>query len=306
MQRRFSVKNVKRLGRYWQLYLLLLPTIAYFLVFNYAPMYGVTIAFKKFMPRLGIIGSPWVGLQYFAEFFESYYFSMLIRNTVLLNVYSLLFSFPLPILLALMLNEMRSKRYKKVIQTVTYAPHFISTVVMVSMITLFLSPETGIINMLLGKFGVTPQNYMGQTSAFRTIYITSGAWQETGWSAVVYLAALAGVDYELHEAATIDGASRLQRIWHINLPSITPTISILLIFALSGIMGMGFEKIFLMQNPLNTEVSEVISTYVYKRGLQSAQYSFSTAVGLFNSVINFILLILVNKAMKAMGAGGLF
>jgi putative aldouronate transport system permease protein len=286
--------SLKKILGMWQLYLLLSPALIYFIIFNYVPMYGVIIAFKDYVPTASIIGSKWVGLKHFELFINSYHFWILIKNTVLISLYSLIFGFPLPIILALMLNEMRTGFYKKFIQTVTYAPHFISMVVIVSMMILFLSPDAGIINKFMGLFGTEPINFMGKASLFRLIYVASGIWQETGWASILFLAALAGIDYELHEAAIIDGANRLQRIWFINLPGIMPTIIIVLIFSVSGLMNVGFEKVYLMQNAMNLSVSEVISTYVYKRGIQNAQYSFSTAVGLFNSAINFVLLLIVN------------
>jgi putative aldouronate transport system permease protein len=276
------------------------------MIFNYAPMYGLIIAFKDFSPNLGILGSPWVGLKHFQQFFGSYQFTAIILNTVLLNIYCLIFGFPLPIILALMLNELKSGRLKKFVQTVTYAPHFISTVVLVSMLILFTSPESGIINKFLEFAGFEAVNFMGKAGWFRGLYVLSGIWQETGWSSILFLAALAGVDYELHEAAVIDGASRMQRIWHINIPSILPTIMIVLILTVANMMNIGFEKVYLMQNALNLSVSEVISTYVYKRGIQNMQYSFSTAVGLFNSVINFILLLGVNRISKRTSEIGLW
>lgn len=296
--RHTRVPSWKRVLGSWELYLLLAPAFVYFIIFSYVPMYGVVIAFKEFMPAKGIMGSKWVGMEQFKLFFNSYQFWPLIKNTILLNLYCLVFGFPLPILLALMLNEVKTGFYKKFVQTVTYAPHFISMVVIVSMMILFLSPETGIVNKFMQMFGMPAEDYMGKPELFRSLYVLSGIWQETGWSSILFLAALAGIDYELHEAAIIDGANRLQRIWFINLPGILPTIIIVLIFTVSGMMNVGFEKVYLMQNALNLSVSEVISTYVYKRGIQNAQYSFSTAVGLFNSVINFLLLLGVNKLSK--------
>jgi putative aldouronate transport system permease protein len=218
----------------------------------------------------------------------------------------LVFGFPLPIILALMLNEMKMGFYKKFIQTVTYAPHFISMVVIVSMMILFLSPDVGMINKFINLFGSESINFMGKSQLFRPIYVISGIWQQTGWASILFLAALAGIDYELHEAAITDGASRLQRIWYINIPGILPTIIIVLIFTIAGIMNVGFEKVFLMQNAMNLSESEVISTYVYKRGIQNAQYSFSTAVGLFNSAINFTLLLVVNKISRNLSSTSLW
>jgi putative aldouronate transport system permease protein len=297
---------VRKMLGCWQLYVLLAPALVYFIVLNYVPMYGAVIAFKDFTPGQGILGSPWVGLRHFVTFLTSYQCWMLIRNTVVLSVYSIVLGFPLPILLALMLNEMRTGFYKKFIQTVSYAPHFISMVVMVSMLILFLSPSSGIVNAFLGFFGVEPVNFMGKENLFPTIYVLSSAWQETGWASILYLAALTGIDPELHEAARMDGASRAQRIWHVNLPGILPTIIVVLIFTMSGIMNVGFEKAYLMQNAMNLTRSEIIATYVYKRGIENAQYSFSTAVGLFNSMINFTILLGVNRIARRVSGTSLW
>jgi putative aldouronate transport system permease protein len=302
----FNKILIKRLVHSWRLYVLLLPALISFLIFNYAPMYGVMIAFKDFAPNLGILGSPWAGLKHFRQFFESYQFIGLIYNTVILSVYCLIFGFPLPIILALMINELRGTMFKKIVQTVTYAPHFISTVVLIAMLILFTSPELGIVNKAMGLFGVGAVNFMGSPKWFRALYVISGIWQETGWSSILFLGALTGIDYELHEAAIIDGAGRMQRILHINIPGILPTIMIVFILTAANMMNIGFEKVYLMQNAMNLSVSEVISTYVYKRGIQNIQYSFSAAVGLFNSVINFILLILVNQISKRFSQIGLW
>jgi putative aldouronate transport system permease protein len=292
---RVQLRNLSRkiLANY-QLYLLLLPTVIYFLVFRYGPMYGVQIAFKDFIATEGIWGSPWVGLEHFERFFNSFQFWRLLRNTLWLSVYSLIISFPLPIFLALLMNQFPSVRYRRFVQTVIYAPTFISTVVLVGMIFVFLSPRSGLINHILVAFGGEPINFMASADLFPSIYVWSGVWQGTGFATIVYMAALAGVDPTLHEAATIDGANKWQRIWHVDLPSILPTIIILLILSVGNIMNVGFEKVLLMQTSLNMETSSVIQTYVYEVGLQRAQYSFSTAIGLFNSVINLILLASVN------------
>jgi putative aldouronate transport system permease protein len=290
----------------YQLYLFLLPTLAYFLIFHYIPMYGVTIAFKDFSPYKGILGSEWIGFDHFERFFRSSLFWNLIRNTFMLSVYQLAASFPIPIILALLLNYSVGKRFKKVVQTVTYAPHFISTVVIVGMLTVFLSPQSGLINIMIRAFGGDPVMFLTDASWFTSNYVWSGIWQNAGWGTIIYLAALAGIDPGLHEAAIVDGASKMQRIWHIDLPFLMPTIIILLILDMGRLLGVGFEKAFLMQNALNLSHSEIISTYVYKVGLQSAQYSFSAAVGLFNSVINFILLMLVNQLAKKAGQNSLW
>lgn len=290
-----------KLKKNQQLYLFVLPAFLVILIFSYGPMYGIIIAFKDYMPSLGILGSPWVGLKHFQRFFESYYFWDLIKNTLGISVYSLIVGFPLPIILALALNEIKDGPFKKITQTVTYAPNFIAVVVMVGMIIAFLSPSTGVINHLLEFVGLQRINFMTDPKWFKTIYVLSGVWQGTGWGSVIYLAALSGVDTQLHEAATIDGASRLQRVWYINLP----TMVILLIMSFGSLMSVGFEKVILMQNPLNMESSNVIATFVYQQGLLDAQYSFASAVGLFNSVINSILLISVNSIAKRLSNSSL-
>ncbi|KRE95874.1 sugar ABC transporter permease [Paenibacillus sp. Soil766] len=295
-----SVRKPVRPGRWrpfrknWDLYLLAIPVLIYFIIFEYFPMYGLQIAFKNFVASKGIWGSPWVGLVHFERFFDSYYFWRLIENTLGIGIYELVVGFPLPILLALMINEVKNGIYRRFVQTVTYAPHFLSTVVLVGLIFIFLSPQTGIVNQLIKLFGGDPVSFMMSAGWFKTIYVLSGAWQHMGWSSIIYLAALAGVDQQLHEAARVDGASRIRRIWHINLPGIMPTIVTLLILNVGRILSVGFEKVFLMQNQLNMETSDIIATHVYRMGIAGAQYSYSTAVGLFNAVITFIMLIVVN------------
>ena len=275
-----------------------LPVLVFFLVFHYAPMYGVQIAFKKFSAVRGIVGSPWRGLYYFQQFFDSYLFGELIGNTLGLSLYSLAVGFPTPILLALMMNELRSERVKRVVQTITYAPHFISMVVMCSMIILFLSPSSGVLNRIIEILGGQSVYFMGKPEYFKTIYVLSGVWQNTGWSSIIYMAALSGIDPQLHEAATIDGASRLQRVWHINLPGILPTAVILLIMNCGSLMSIGFEKAFLLMNDLNRAAAEIISTFVYQRGLIDRNYSSAAAIGLFNSAINLVLLLGVNTIAR--------
>lgn len=285
----------KQLKRHWQLYLLVLIPLIYFIVFHYIPMYGVTLAFKDFSFRKGILGSPWVGLKYFEQILQTPNILNYFKNTLALSVYSLIAGFPFPIILALALNSVKSQKLKKTVQLVTYAPYFISTVVIVGMMIQLLAPRGGLINTVITMFGGEPVNFMGEASMFRALYVSSGIWQGTGYSAIIYIAALAGVDPTLYEAAEVDGASKLQKVFHIDIPSIMPTIIIMLILNAGNILNVGFEKVLLMQNPLNLSVSEVISTYVYKVGLKDAQYSFSTAVGLLNSIINFIVLITVNR-----------
>ena len=290
----------RKIMKNWELSLFLLPTLIYIIVFKYLPMYGVTIAFKNFNPALGIQGSPWVGLRHFERFFNSYWFHDLLRNTLALSVFQLVASFPMPIIVALMLNQVRHKRYKKVVQTVIYAPHFISTVVLAGIMFVFLSPSSGIVNKAIELLGGEPVFFMARPEWFRPLYVLSGIWQDTGFGTIVYLAALTSVPPELHEAAIVDGATKLQRIRYIDIPSIIPTAVILLILEMGNIMNIGFEKAYLMQTSLNVTASEIIPTYVYKVGLLQAQWSFSAAVGLFNAVINFILLITVNRIAKSL------
>ncbi|SEM56750.1 putative aldouronate transport system permease protein [Paenibacillus sp. cl141a] len=284
--------------RHWQLYLLVIPPVLYFIIFKYLPMANAVLAFKNYNVVKGIWGSPWVGTQYFEMFFRNPAFATLIKNTLYISFYQLIVGFPIPILLALALNEVKSARFKKTVQMVTYAPYFISTVVMVSIIMLFLSPRLGIVNTIAGALGFEAINYLGEPGMFRTIYVLSDVWQTMGYSAVIYLAALAGVDPSLYEAAKVDGANRFQKILNVDLPGILPAAVIILILSVGNIMALGFEKMYLLQNPLNLSTSEIISTYVYKIGLLNANYSFATAVGLFNSLINLVLLLVVNAIAK--------
>lgn len=284
--------------RHWQLYLLVIPPVLYFIIFKYLPMANAVLAFKNYNVMKGIWGSPWVGTQYFEMFFRNPAFVTLIKNTLYISFYQLIVGFPIPILLALALNEVKSARFKKTVQMVTYAPYFISTVVMVSIIMLFLSPRLGIVNTIAGALGFEAVNYLGEPGMFRTIYVLSDVWQTMGYSAVIYLAALAGVDPSLYEAAKVDGANRFQKILNVDLPGILPAAVIILILSVGNIMALGFEKMYLLQNPLNLSSSEIISTYVYKIRLLNANYSFATAVGLFNSLINLVLLLVVNAIAK--------
>lgn len=303
MDKKHLVQSLKpntwgRIVRNWDLYLLFIPVVAYFVIFHYIPMYGVQIAFKRFSGTAGIWGSPWVGVEHFQRFFRSYYFKQLIGNTVTISLYSLVVGFPMPIILALMMNEVHSSKFRRTVQTVTYAPHFISTVVIVGMLQLFLSPQAGFINKIITALGAQSVNFMYEPGWFKTIYVLSGVWQGAGWGSIIYMAALTGIDPQLHEAAIIDGAKRIQRIWHINIPGILPTAVIMLILASGNIMSVGFEKVFLMMNDLNRSSADVISTFVYRVGLIQTDYSFASAVGLFNSVINLFLLILVNSVAR--------
>ncbi len=296
------------LSRY-QLYLLLVIPLVYVVLFCYVPMLGAQIAFKKYNLSLGIWGSPWIGFKHFSRFFESYQFPLVMRNTIVLSLYGLAASFPLPILLALLINAFPGRRYAKVVQTISYMPHFISTVVIVGMLLRLFNPRTGAVGVIYTMFtGTTMEDLIAKPGAFSHLYVWSGIWQGIGWSSIIYIAALSGVDTSLHEAAEIDGATRFQRMIHIDLTSILPTVTIMLILAAGRVMSVGFEKVYLMQNSLNVSTSEVISTYVYKVGLISGtgNYSFATAIGLFNSVINFTLLIFVNWVAKKAGNSSLW
>lgn len=278
----------------YDLYLFLLPAIIVLILFSYWPIYGIQIAFRDYKPKLGFTESDWVGLKHFKRFFESTYFAVVMKNTLKLSIIQLVAGFPLPIIFALLLNSMPGKRYRKLIQTVTYAPNFISIVVLCGMVILFLSPRVGVFNLIIEMFGGNKVNFMADPKYFRTIYVVSGIWQSMGWNSIIYFAALSGVSPELHEAAIMDGASKFKRILHVDLPGITPTIVILLILSFGSLMSVGFEKVFLLQNDQNIATSETIATYVYKMGLVNNDTSFSTAIGLFNSVINLVLLSTVN------------
>ena len=280
----------------WQLYLLLLIPVALTIVYKYIPMYGIQIAFRDFKASLGYTGSEWVGLYWFRRFFSSPSCLRMIKNTVLISLYSLLWTFPIPIILSLIINQIRFQRYKRVVQTVLYAPHFISIMVVCGMLRIFLSPSGGLVNLLFG----TSIDFLTESSAFRTIYIASGIWQDAGWGCIIYLATLANVDPGLYEAAKMDGASVFQRIKNIDLPELLPMAILNLIMAAGGLMNVGFEKVWLLQTDLNKATSDVIAVYVYQQGIENAKYSYSTAVGLFNTAVNILLLLIVNKiASKA-------
>lgn len=297
-------KNVKRLplGPYlkesYDLYLLVLPAVVYIVIFAYAPMYGVLMAFQDYVPTKGVLGSPFVGLKHFIRFLGAYSSRRIIFNTVVLSVYAIVVSFPFPIVLALMLHYSVSKKMGKIIQTVTYIPYFISVMVLVGMMNLFFSPNYGIVNVALQAFGREAIPFMSAEAYFRHMYVWSGIWQGTGFGAIIYFAALSGVDPTLYEVAKLDGAGKLDRIWNIDLPTIMPTCIIMLILSMGGLMSVGFDKTFLMQNARNSGVSEIISTYVYKMGIIDQRYSFSVAISLFNAVINFTLLCTVNWISK--------
>ncbi|MBD2870045.1 ABC transporter permease [Paenibacillus arenilitoris] len=288
------------MGRCWQLYVLLALPVVYILLFKYYPMYGAQIALKNYVASNGITGSEWVGLKHFIRFYHSYEFGKLIKNTLLISVYSLLAGIPFPIMLALSINYVKNKKFKKTTQMITYAPHFISVVVMVGIILEMLDPRNGLINVIIRGLGLETVNFMAKPEYFSSIYVWSGIWQNVGFSCIIYLAALSGVDPSLHEAAVMDGATKFRRMLHIDLPSIIPVMVILLILNTGNILDLGFEKVLLMQNPLNLRTSEVIDTYVYKVGLASAamNYSYSTAINLFKSVVGLILLVAVNQLAK--------
>ena len=291
---------LKAIKRDYILWLFVLPGLILTFIFSYVPLYGVQIAFRNYNAKLGFFGSHWVGMKYFIRYFNSPYFISTLRNTFILSIYSIVAGFPIPIILALMLNSFRHKKYAKVIQTITYAPNFISTVVMCGMLVLFLSPSVGIVNHIIESFGGQAINFMAEKSLWRHIYVWSGVWQTMGWNSVIFFAALAGVNPELQEAAVMDGASKFQIIRYIDFPSILPTATILLIMSCGSVLSVGFEKVFLLQNDLNLSVSQVISTYVYQVGLIDNNVSYSTAIGLFNSLVNAILLIIVNKVSDKM------
>lgn len=284
----------RRIWQDRQLYLMISIPLIFLFLFSYWPMYGVLIAFQKFSPTRGVFGSKWIGLANFKRFFSTPSATRTIANTFCLSLYSLIAGIPFPILLAILLNECRGLRYKKAIQMITYAPYFISTVVMVAILFQLLDPRTGLVNIFLNKLGIGPVDFMTDQSLFRSVYVWSGIWQGAGFNAIIYISALSAIDQELYEAARIDGANRLQKIWYIDLPSILPTFTIMFIMSCGSIMSVGFEKVYLMQNSANLAVSEVLSTYTYKMGLINLDYGYSSAVGLFNSVINTVFIVLVN------------
>lgn len=292
-----KINFMRILKRNWVCYLFILPMLIYVIIFNYIPMYGIQLAFKDYRVADGIWGSAWVGLKHFKTFFESYQFKDLLWNTLSLSLYSLIAGFPMPIIFALLLNYITNVKLKKVVQMVTYAPHFISTVVYCGMILIFLSSD-GIINQLLKLIGIDSVAFLTNPSNFRNIYVWSGVLQNIGWGSIMYISVLTSVDPTLHEAATVDGATRFQRLLHIDLPAIVPTMVIMLIMRAGEIMDLGFEKAFLLQNNINLDYSEIIATYVYKIGIQGGQFSYSSAIGLFNNVINMVLLVVVNKIAK--------
>ncbi len=296
----------KRKKSYLELYLLIALPVLFVVVFNYVPMFGILLAFKDYSIRKGILGSPWAGFKYFRQLFSIPIFPTILKNTIVLSLLGLIIGFPFPILLALCFNELKSQKLKKTLQTITFAPYFISTVVVVSIIFQMFSYRYGVINAIGKGFGLEPVNFLGEGGFFRPAYILSGIWQSAGYSSILYIAALSSVDVSLYEAAALDGASRFQKVLHVDIPCILPTIVISLVLSAGNILSIGFEKVYLMQNPANYTKSEIIATYVYKTGIEQSQFSFSTAVGLFNAVINVIILLIVNKAADKISGTSLF
>lgn len=290
----------------WQLYVLLLPAIGFIFVFCYLPLYGIQIAFRDYKAVFGITGSEWVGLKNFQDFFNAYYFKRLLSNTFLLNLYGLLWGFPIPIIMAIMLNQIEWPRFKKFTQTIIYVPHFISTVVMAGILYLFLSPDSGVVNNLIKAFGGKAIHFMIEPGWFRTLFIASDMWQHSGWNTILYIAALTGIDPGLYEAATIDGATKLQKIRHIDIPHLTPIVVMMLILSCGSLLVSNTDKALLMQTPGNMLTSDIIGVYVYEMGLTKAQFSYTTAIGLFINVINFVMIISVNWISKRLGETSLF
>ena len=291
----------RRLAEDWPLYVLLLPGFAYILVFNYFPMYGVQIAFKDYSTRLGIWGSKWVGFKHFVRFLSYPAFFQIIVNTLTLSLYSIA-TFPCAVIAALLINELDSARFKRVVQMISYAPHFISTVVICGMLKIFFARSNGLINNVIEMLGGARYDFLSDPKCFAHIYVWSGVWQGLGWNTIIYLAALAGVSPQIQEAARIDGANRLQIVWYVNLPTIMPTVMTMLILSCGSVLSVGFEKVYLMQNSLNLSASEVISTYVYEVGVNGAQFSYSSAIGLFNTVVNIVILMLVNALSRRLSS----
>lgn len=303
---RLVYEIVKEIKNHYRLYLMLALPLAYLILFCYVPMGSLIIAFEDYSVRQGIFKSQWIGLLQFEKIFSTPTFAQLLRNTLALSLYSFVAGFPMPILLALALNECPSRIFKKTVQSITYAPYFLSTVVVVSIMTQFFHTRTGLVNNVIVGLGGSARNFMGETQSFRHLYVWSGVWKSAGYSAVLYLASLSSVDASLHEAAILDGANKVQRVIHVDLPSILPTVVISMILSLGSLMSLGYEKAYLMQNDLNMSVSEILSTYVYKRGLQDIQYSYSTALGLFNSLCNLLLICLANFIARKVGETSLW
>lgn len=302
---RFRGRLLKDVVRNKYIYLMLVPVVAYYLVFHYGPMYGALMAFQDYSPTKGIWGSQWIGFENFTTFFSSVYFQRLIRNTLAINIIELFFAFPAPIILALLLNEITSPTFKRTVQTITYLPHFVSLVVVAGMMIDFLARD-GLINNLLAVFGLPATQFLQRAEWYWPIFVGSGIWQGVGWGSIVYLAAITAIDPTLYEAATVDGANRLQQLWHITLPGILPTIIVFLILRIGSMMSVGYEKTILLYNPSTYETADVINSYVYRKGVLQADFGFSAAVGLFNSVINFGLVLLANRMSKRVTEMGLF
>ncbi len=292
----------------WQLYVMVLLPLIYIIVFKYIPMYGARMAFLDYIPVKGYFGSEWVGFKHFLRFFNSPVFGKVIKNTLIISFYTLAVGIPFPIILAVCLNYLKNQKFKKVVQMVTYMPHFISTVIIVGLIQLVFNMQTGIVNTIIDFLGGEKINFLSKPEYFRHLYVWSGVWQSTGWNSIMYISALAGVDPQLHEAAIMDGASKVKRIWHIDIPSITPTIAIMVINAVGGVLSVSFDKIYLMQNPTNINVSEVLSTYEYEVGLGGGlpSYSYSAAIGLFATVVNFVMICIANRTSKKLADTGLW
>ncbi|MBD2871070.1 ABC transporter permease [Paenibacillus arenilitoris] len=300
MSDRWFVRLARDIRINRHVYIMLLPIVIYYVVFHYGPMYGLQIAFKDYSPARGFLGSSWAGFKHFEEFFGSMFFLRILGNTLLLSLYSLLFFFPAGIILALLLNELRSERLRRAVQTISYMPHFVSLVVIVGILFDFLARD-GLINQLIASLGIEPIPFMRAAEWFRTIYVGSDIWQNVGWSSIIYLAAISNVNPSLYEAARMDGAGRLKQIWYVTLPGIMPTVTIMLILFIGKFMTVGFEKIILMYNPVIYETADVIQTYVYRKGILEANFSYSAAVGLFNAAISFLLLVLANTVAKRLG-----
>ncbi|MBP3361148.1 MAG: sugar ABC transporter permease [Clostridia bacterium] len=298
-----NVKKELYNNRY--LYILMIPVLLYYILFCYAPMTGIVIAFKDYQISEGILGSKWVGLKYFKEFFSGMFFTRTLRNTIMISVYDIVFGFPLPVIFALLLNEINNLKYKKIVQTVTYLPHFISMVVICGMIVDFFSRD-GVITRLLTLFGFENINYMSDARYFRSIYVGTGIWQGFGWNSIIYIAAISGIDQQLYEAAEIDGAKKIRKVWHITIPGISDTIILMLILRLGSVLSIGAEKVILLYNAGTYETADIISSYVYRTGIGGARYSYSSAVGLFQSVVNFIILIAANGISKKIKGNSLF
>ncbi|GLX66787.1 ABC transporter permease [Paenibacillus glycanilyticus] len=298
--------GLRALRRDYQLWIMIAPAIAAVLIFNYIPMYGIQLAFKDFDFAKGLTGGAWRGVDYFKQFIDSYLFTDLMRNTFLISLATIIVGFPAPIILALILNQIRRKRFKNVMQTTVYLPHFISIIVLVGMMNVLMSPETGVIGYMMKGLGLGHINLIASTNTFIPVYVLSDIWQHCGWNSIIYLAALSTVDPQLYDSAKIDGAGRMKMIRYVDLPALVPTIIILFILSMGNILSTGFEKIFLMQNSLNLPVSEVIATYVYKIGIISNQFSYASAIGLFNTLINFVFLFAMNAASKKMSNTSLY